>query len=112
MRVRVRITSMCRRSAAWAGHSFPSGHVAHVTALFGFLFFLTLLVRRAHPERWAWLLPLQVICVYFIALIGFSRVILVFAAGEWQERAPQPTRHLIQQRDILGVQWTDDAQAD
>lgn len=57
------------------GHSFPSGHVAHVTALFGFLFFLTLLVHRAYPERWAWMLPLQVICVYFIALIGFSRVI-------------------------------------
>lgn len=57
------------------GHSFPSGHVVHVTALFGFLFFLTLLVRQAHPERSVWLLPAQVICVYFIALIGVGRVI-------------------------------------
>lgn len=56
-------------------HSFPSGHVEHVTMLFGFLFYLTLLVRRAHPDRLAWLLPLQVICVYFIALIGVGRII-------------------------------------
>lgn len=57
------------------GYSFPSGHVAHVTALFGFVFFLTLLIRRAHPQRWAWLLPFQVICVYFIALVGVGRVV-------------------------------------
>jgi membrane-associated phospholipid phosphatase len=55
-------------------HSFPSGHVEHVTVLFGFLFFLTLLARAAHPDRWAWLLPLQVICVYFIAFVGISRI--------------------------------------
>lgn len=57
-------------------HSFPSGHVAHVTALFGFLLFLTLLYRHAHPERWAWLLPVQIICVYFIALVGVGRIIV------------------------------------
>jgi undecaprenyl-diphosphatase len=56
-------------------HSFPSGHVEHVTMLFGFLFYLTLLVRRAHPERWAWLLPLQLICIYFIAFIGVGRIV-------------------------------------
>lgn len=56
-------------------HSFPSGHVEHVTVLFGFLFFLTLLIRRAHPERWAWLLPVQIICVYFIALVGVGRIV-------------------------------------
>lgn len=55
-------------------HSFPSGHAEHVTVLFGFLFFLTLLIRRAHPQRWAWLLPFQIICVYFIALVGVGRV--------------------------------------
>ena len=56
-------------------HSFPSGHVEHVTMLFGFLFFLTLLARRAHPERWGWLLPIQIICVYFIALVGVGRIV-------------------------------------
>jgi membrane-associated phospholipid phosphatase len=56
-------------------HSFPSGHVEHVTMLFGFLFFLTLLARAAHPERWAWLLAVQVVCVYFIAFIGIGRIV-------------------------------------
>lgn len=56
-------------------HSFPSGHVEHVTMLFGVIFFLTLLARRAHPERRAWLLPLQIICVYFIALVGVGRIV-------------------------------------
>ena len=56
-------------------HSFPSGHVEHVTVLFGFILFLTLLIRRANPERWVWLLPFQVICVYFIALVGVGRVV-------------------------------------
>lgn len=56
-------------------HSFPSGHVEHVTMLFGFLVYLTLLVQWAHPERWAWLLPLQIISVYFIALIGVGRIV-------------------------------------
>lgn len=57
-------------------HSFPSGHVEHVTMLFGFLFYLTLLAWRAHSDRWRWLLLLcQVLCVYFIALIGVGRII-------------------------------------
>lgn len=56
-------------------HSFPSGHVEHVTMLFGFLFFLTLLARRAHPDRWGWLLPVQIICVYFIAFVGVGRIV-------------------------------------
>jgi membrane-associated phospholipid phosphatase len=55
-------------------HSFPSGHVEHVSMLFGFLFFLTLFARRARPDRWIWLLPLQVICLYFIAMVGVGRV--------------------------------------
>lgn len=57
------------------GHSFPSGHVAHVTALFGFLFFLSVLLRRAHPEWRVWVLLFQAICVYFIALVGIGRVL-------------------------------------
>lgn len=58
-------------------HSFPSGHVEHVTMLFGFLFYLTLLAWHAHPDRWRWplLLLCQVLCVYFIALIGVGRII-------------------------------------
>ena len=56
-------------------HSFPSGYVEHVTMLFGFLIFLILLVRRTQPERWKWLIPLLVICIYFIALVGVGRVV-------------------------------------
>ena len=56
-------------------HSFPSGHVEHVSMLFGFLFVLTLLARRAHPDRWGWLLPIQIVCVYFIALVGVGRIV-------------------------------------
>lgn len=57
-------------------HSFPSGHVEHATMLFGFLFYLTVLAWRAHPAHWRWLLlPCQLICAYFIALIGIGRII-------------------------------------
>jgi membrane-associated phospholipid phosphatase len=63
-------------------HSFPSGHVEHVTVLFGFLLFLTLLARSARPDRWAWLLPVQIVCIYFIALVGVGRIM---------ERAHQPS---------------------
>ena len=61
-------------------HSFPSGHVEHVTILFGFLFYLTVLAAHARPDRRAWLLLIQVVCVYFIALIGVGRVV----AGDHQ----------------------------
>ncbi len=56
-------------------HSFPSGHVEHVTVLFGFLLYLTLLAIRAQPEHRTWLRATQVLCIYFIALIGVSRVV-------------------------------------
>ncbi|HST87166.1 MAG TPA: phosphatase PAP2 family protein [Ktedonobacterales bacterium] len=55
-------------------HSFPSGHVVSVVGLFGFLLFLTILIWRARPALRPWLLPLQAVCVYFLALIGFGRV--------------------------------------
>lgn len=55
-------------------HSFPSGHVVSVVGLFGFLLFLTILIWRARPALRAWLLPIQVVCVYFLAVIGFGRV--------------------------------------
>lgn len=56
-------------------HSFPSGHVEHVTVLFGFLFYLTVLAVHARPDRRAWLLLIQIVCVYFIALIGVGRIV-------------------------------------
>lgn len=55
-------------------HSFPSGHVVSVVGLFGFLLFLTILIWRARPALRLWLLPIQAVCVYFLALIGFGRV--------------------------------------
>jgi undecaprenyl-diphosphatase len=61
-------------------HSFPSGHVEHVTVLFGFLFYLTVLATHARPNRRAWLLLIQIVCVYFIALIGVGRIV----AGDHQ----------------------------
>ena len=61
-------------------HSFPSGHVEHVTVLFGFLCYLTVLAAHARPDRRAWLLLVQIVCVYFIALIGVGRVV----AGDHQ----------------------------
>jgi membrane-associated phospholipid phosphatase len=60
--------------ADW-NQGIPSGHGEHVTVLFGFLFYLTLLAVYAQPDRRAWLLPIQILCVYFIALIGVGRVV-------------------------------------
>ena len=55
-------------------YGFPSGHVTHVVGLFGFLLFLSILAGQARPAlRWL-LLPLQVICVYFIGFMGLGRV--------------------------------------
>ena len=45
-----------------------------MVGLFGFLLFLTILIWRARPALRPWLLPLQAVCVYFLALIGFGRV--------------------------------------
>ena len=61
-------------------HSFPSGHVEHVTVLFGFLFYLTVLAAHARPDRRVWFLLIQIVCVYFIALIGVGRIV----AGDHQ----------------------------
>lgn len=77
-------------------HSFPSGHVTHVVAFYGFLFYLshrawqrarasapgTLArdagwVERALPPRiWSgFLIVVQVVSAYFIVFIGLSRVL-------------------------------------
>lgn len=56
-------------------HSFPSGHVTHVTAFYGFALYLSFVELRAHP-RWRILLrAIQVICLYFLIFIGPSRVL-------------------------------------
>lgn len=55
--------------------SYPSGHVVHVTAFYGFLFFLTLAEGRWHPRWMPWLRVVQVICGYFILFIGVSRLL-------------------------------------
>lgn len=56
-------------------HSFPSGHVTHVIAFYGFLLYFTISFGRAHPAWKRWLLPIQVICGYFLLFIGPSRVL-------------------------------------
>jgi|SRR5579859_5737768 len=56
-------------------HSFPSGHVTHVIAFYGFLFYLSLHTGRDHPTLRPWLLIVQIISGYFIIFIGFSRVL-------------------------------------
>jgi undecaprenyl-diphosphatase len=55
--------------------SFPSGHVAHVTAFYGFLLYLSIQELRAHPDLGWRLRIVQAICVYFIAFIGISRLL-------------------------------------
>jgi undecaprenyl-diphosphatase len=67
------------RAVAHLGlHSFPSGHVTHVTAFYGFLLYLSVGEERAHPHRRAWRLFLravQAICLYFLIFIRPSRVL-------------------------------------
>ena len=56
-------------------HSFPSGHVTHVTAFYGFLLYLSFVELRAHPRWRIALRAIQVICLYFLIFIGPSRVL-------------------------------------
>jgi membrane-associated phospholipid phosphatase len=55
--------------------SFPSGHVAHVTAFYGFLLYLATVEMRAHPRWKPWLIAVQGICGYFLLFIGVSRLL-------------------------------------
>ena len=55
--------------------SFPSGHVTHVTAFYGFLLYLTFEGMRAHPSWRPLLWIVRIICVYFIVFISISRVL-------------------------------------
>jgi membrane-associated phospholipid phosphatase len=51
--------------------SFPSGHVIHALAFFGFLVFLTYQTRR--PAPWLWIV--RVVLVALIVLMGPSRIL-------------------------------------
>ncbi|HEX6819600.1 MAG TPA: phosphatase PAP2 family protein [Ktedonobacterales bacterium] len=61
--------------AGLGAHSFPSGHTADAVGLYGFLIFLAVLAARAYPRWRPWLAAAIILCVYFIADIGVSRVI-------------------------------------
>ncbi len=65
---------VCVHRAIAAG-SFPSGHVMHDFALYGFLFFLTL---TGPVRRWRYykpvILPLQALAVIYLLLLGYSRL--------------------------------------
>ena len=50
--------------------SFPSGHVVNLTAIFGFLVYLTLLLVAHAPVRWG----LSALLVLPILAIGFARI--------------------------------------
>ncbi|HEX6818078.1 MAG TPA: phosphatase PAP2 family protein [Ktedonobacterales bacterium] len=57
---------------AW---SYPSGHVVHVTAFYGFLYYLAWHEQRFHPSWIPALRVVQVVCGYFIVFIGLSRLL-------------------------------------
>jgi membrane-associated phospholipid phosphatase len=50
--------------------SFPSGHVVNLTAIFGFLIYLALLLVPSARARW----PLVLILLLPIVVIGFARI--------------------------------------
>jgi len=56
-------------------HSFPSGHVTHVIALYGFLLYLTVRLQHDHPKWTVLLWVVRAVCLYFIYFIGVSRVL-------------------------------------
>lgn len=56
-------------------YSFPSGHTANAVGLYGFLIFLAVVAARAYPAWRRWLVAAIVLCVYFMADIGVSRVV-------------------------------------
>jgi membrane-associated phospholipid phosphatase len=52
-------------------YSFPSGHVIHAVAFFGFVLFLTWQTRRPAPLLW----PVRAVLIALIVLMGPSRVL-------------------------------------
>ena len=55
-------------------YSFPSGHVVHAFAYFGFLLFLTLIIPRAFRAA-PWLWPVSIVLAALIVLMGPSRLL-------------------------------------
>lgn len=56
-------------------YSYPSGHVTHVIAFYGFLFYLTLVAGRARPTLRPLLWIVRIVSLYFILFIGPSRIL-------------------------------------
>jgi undecaprenyl-diphosphatase len=56
-------------------HSFPSGHVTHVIAFYGFLLYLSFGAVRTYRMYRPELRVIQIICLYFMIFIGPSRVL-------------------------------------
>jgi membrane-associated phospholipid phosphatase len=56
-------------------YSFPSGHVTHVVAFYGFLLYLIWRAGRAAPRWRLWLVPVQALSLYFLLFVGPSRVL-------------------------------------
>lgn len=56
-------------------HSFPSGHVTHVAAFYGFLLYLCADYERRYPQWRRPLLVGKLICAYFLVFVGISRVL-------------------------------------
>lgn len=57
---------------ALSSYSFPSGHVAGATLLYGFV----ALYLIAHIAAWRWRLLIALVAVLLIVLVGFSRIYL------------------------------------
>lgn len=57
-------------------YSYPSGHVTHVIAFYGFLFYLSLVAARARPALRPLLWIVRLVSLYFIIFIGPARILL------------------------------------
>lgn len=56
-------------------YSYPSGHVTHVIAFYGFLLYLTLVAGRTRPALRPLLWIVRIVSLYFILFIGPSRIL-------------------------------------
>lgn len=56
-------------------YSYPSGHVSHVVAFYGFLIYLTIVAQRSRPALKALYWVVRIIGGYFIVFIGISRLL-------------------------------------
>jgi undecaprenyl-diphosphatase len=56
-------------------YSYPSGHVTHVIAFYGFLLYLTLVAGRARPALRPLLWIVRIVSLYFIIFIGPARIL-------------------------------------